>query len=82
MELYIVFTDTEIVLTKQQYESWRELQNDFFNYESALGPWQQNTVIEYLNSHYPNLIPSAELQVKALIASGHFEVPLNIERSE
>jgi len=82
MELYIVFTDSEIVLTKQQYESWRELQNDFFNYKSSLGPWQENLVIDYLNSHYPDLSPSAQLQVTALITSGHFEVPLKMSQND
>ena len=74
--MHIVITDNEIILSKQDYQSFREIQNDFFNFVTSLGPWTPEVVIDYLETEYPNITPSPEEQVNALIKSGHFEVSL------
>jgi glutathione S-transferase len=35
---------------------------------TSLGPWEENTVIEYLADGYPELSPHPQEQVNALIA--------------
>ena len=74
--MHIVITDKEIILSKQDYRSFREIQKDFFNFVTSLGPWTPEVVIDYLESEYPDISPSPEEQVNALIKSGHFEVRL------
>ncbi|WP_185969203.1 hypothetical protein [Aliiglaciecola sp. M165] len=81
MKLFIVYTKDEMILSKQEYESWREVQNDFCDYQTSLGPWEENEVIDYLEFDYPDLYPSASVQVNNLKASGHFEIVLSFKNS-
>lgn len=74
--MHIVITEKEVILTKQNYQSLREIQNDFYDFVTSLGSWSSEEVIDYLEIEYPNLSPSARVQVNDLIMSGHFEVQL------
>jgi len=74
--VHIVITEKEVILTKQDYQSFREIQNDFFDFVTSLGPWSPEEIIEYLDIEYPNIAPSAKEQVEELIKSGHSEVNL------
>ena len=76
MYFHIVFTDSEIILTKIEYESWRELQNDFCDYKTSLGPWSEEEITNYLQDQYPNIKPCAAEQVTKLKESGHNEIVL------
>ena len=77
MNFHIVFTVSEVILSKLEYESWRELQNDFHDYKASLGPWSEEEVIDYLMNEYPNIKPSALQQVTKLKESGHNEIVLS-----
>jgi hypothetical protein len=74
---YIVYTDSEVVLTKVEYESWRELQNDFCDYKASLGPWAEGQIVEFLGDEYPKIEPSAFEQVSRLKECGHNEIVLS-----
>jgi hypothetical protein len=60
-----------MLLSKHPYQSWREIQNQYPDYMTSLGPWEENTVIEYLADGYPELSPHPQEQVNALIADTH-----------
>ncbi|KTF17026.1 hypothetical protein [Pseudoalteromonas sp. H105] len=74
--MHIVITEKEVILTKHDYQSFREIQNDFFDYVTSLGPWSFEEIVDYLEIEYPNIAPSAKEQVEGLINSGQFEVTL------
>ena len=74
--MHIVITEKEVVLTKQNYQSFREIQNDFFDYVTSLGPWSSEEIVNYLEIEYPNILPTVKEQVDALVKSKHFEVAL------
>jgi hypothetical protein len=57
-----------MLLSKHPYQSWREIQNQYPEYMTSLGPWEEKTVIEYLADEYPELSPHPQEQVNALIA--------------
>lgn len=57
-----------MLLSKHPYQSWKEIQNQYPEYMTSLGPWEENTVIEYLADEYPELSPHPQEQVNALIA--------------
>ena len=80
MLIHIIFTETEITLSKLEYESFREIQNDFCDYKASLGPWTETEVIDYLNFEYPDLTPKACVQVQKLKSSGHNEIALSTNR--
>lgn len=63
MQLHIVYTETNMLLSKHPYTSWREIQDEYESYKASLGPWEHDEVIEYLADEYPNLSPSAQEQV-------------------
>ncbi|MDR7307944.1 DUF6966 domain-containing protein [Rhodoferax saidenbachensis] len=66
--LHIVYTESEMLLSKKAYASWREIQDEYQEFKSSLGPWPADEVIEYLESDYPKLEPSASVQVSTFIA--------------
>jgi isopentenyldiphosphate isomerase len=72
MKLHIIYTDNEMLLSKKSYASWREMQNEFDDYKTSLGPWAEDEVVRYLAEEYSTLQPSAKAQVDALIHGGSY----------
>lgn len=52
-----------MLLSKHPYQSWGEIQNQYPDYMTSLGPWEEDTVIEYLADEYPELSPHPQEQV-------------------
>lgn len=69
MELHLVFTESNIVLDKKQYEDWRKIQDAYPDYKASLGPWSLDEVIDFLDHEYNNLLPIASIQVNELANS-------------
>ena len=67
MQITIIYTKQEMLLTKKAYVGWREVQAEYLGYKSSLGPWEIEEVVDYLEFDYANLEPSASVQVNALI---------------
>jgi hypothetical protein len=65
MRLHIIYTESEIVLSKKDYASRQEVQRDFPDYKAFLGPWLDAAVIDYLDAEYFDIFPSAHAQVSA-----------------
>jgi len=63
MELHIIYTDSNVVLSKKKYGEWIQIQEEFPDYKASLGPWSLDEVIDYLDDEYDNLLPSASIQV-------------------
>jgi len=68
MELHIIYTETDMFLSKARFELWRDIQDQHSDYKTSLGPWAPDAVIDYLAFDYPDLAPSAAKQVEALLA--------------
>lgn len=68
MELHIIYTESDVLLSKARYDSWREIQEQYAGYKASLGPWTPDAVIDYLAADYPDLAPSAAAQVTALLS--------------
>lgn len=67
MELHIIYTETKMLLSKKLYGSWQEIQAEFSDYKTSLGPWPADAVIDYLHTDYPGLDPSPAVQVAELL---------------
>ena len=67
VQIQIIYIQTDMLLSKHPYPSWREIQNQYPDYVTSLGPWDEDTVIEYLANEYPDLSPHPKKQVVALI---------------
>ncbi len=69
MELHLIYTDSNVVLSKKKYADWVQIQEDFPDYKTSLGPWNLDEMIDFLNGEYDNLLPSASAQVNDLSSS-------------
>jgi hypothetical protein len=68
MQLHIIYTETDMLLSKAHFDSWHEIQDHYADYKASLGPWSPEAVIDYLELDYPDLAPSAATQVASLLA--------------
>lgn len=74
--LHLIYTKHQMLLSKQLWSSWHEIQDAHEGYMASLGPWSEEGTIDYLRDEYPKLQPSAETQVRALIAGSAETVEL------
>ncbi|MEJ2591356.1 MAG: hypothetical protein P8178_08145 [Candidatus Thiodiazotropha sp.] len=81
MIISIVYLEHGMVITKKEYQSWREIQDEFGDYKTSLGPWDTKEVTDYLSDEYPDLSPSAEVQVMKLIENGNESLKLTFNDS-
>ncbi len=82
MKLCIIYTEDNIRLSKKRYGSWREIQDEYADYKTSLGPWEDEEVIEFLVDEYPSLEPSAQKQVSALVTGPEQERVLTFRRQQ
>jgi hypothetical protein len=69
--LHIIYTESEMLLSKKQYESWREIQDEYPDYKASLGPWDVEETEDYLKCEYPKIYPSASEQLRSFIESAN-----------
>ncbi|AFY74880.1 hypothetical protein Syn7502_02956 [Synechococcus sp. PCC 7502] len=69
MDIHIIFTDTDVIISKKYYASWHEIQAEYVNYKTSLGAWSTREVIDFLQSEYQDLEPSTVIQVEAFMRS-------------
>lgn len=67
MELHIIYTENQIILSKEYFGLWRDIQEQYAAYTASLGPWDHEAVIEYLENDYSEFAPAAAAQVASLL---------------
>ena len=68
--LHIVFLRSgRLLLTKKQYASWRDIQDEYDDYMTSLGPWDVDSVLDFLRTEYPTKPPFTDEQVRKFIES-------------
>lgn len=68
MQLFIIYTEHDVLLSKRGYASWQEIQDAHADYKASLGPWPADDVAQYLADEHATLSPSAQAQVSAFLA--------------
>ena len=63
MKLSIIYTENEVIISKKEYINWQEIQNEFDDFTTSLGPWGFEEVVDYLSNEYDSLNPNAIDQV-------------------
>lgn len=69
MQLHIIYTETDMLLSKRPYGSWKEIQDEYVDYKASLGPWCVEEVVEFLYYEYLDISPTAFEQVSSFLAS-------------
>ena len=76
--LHLIYTHSEMFVSKRPWSSWREIQDACAGYMSSLGPWSEEETIDCLRDEYPNLWPNAEGQIGALMSGAVQTVALTV----
>ena len=66
--LHLIYTRSEMFVSKRPWSSWQEIQDAYEGYMSSVGPWSEEATIDYLQDEYPKLWPDAEGQIGALMS--------------
>jgi hypothetical protein len=80
MQLYIIYTETAMLLSKRNYASWLDIQDEYRSYKASLGPWEQDEVAEYLSAEYSALSPPAKEQIATLLSASSETIELTFRR--
>ena len=49
-----------MLLSRKLYRDWREIQDEFEDYQTSLGPWSISEVLEFLQWDYPALMTEGQ----------------------
>ena len=67
--LHIIYLESRMLLSKKRYSGWRQIQDEFSDYKTSLGPWPVTEVLDFLRTEYPKRCPFSEEQVRRFLAS-------------
>lgn len=71
MNLYVIYTRSNLVLlSRRQYASWQQIQEEIDDYMASVGPWSAEETIEYLREEHPGLSPDSSEQVHSFLSGG------------
>ncbi|WP_146014380.1 hypothetical protein [Paraburkholderia rhynchosiae] len=77
MNLYLIYTRSNLILlSRREYESWQQIQEDIDDYMTSLGPWSAEETVEYLREEHPDLSPDAAEQMRSFLSKGESTVSL------
>ena len=81
IQITIIHLEDGMLISKKNYESWRQIQDDYETYKASLGPWEVEDAIEYLSNEYANMSPSTGVQVEALLQGNQKAMNLTFKRT-
>lgn len=71
MNLYVIYTRSNLVLlSRREYASWQQIQEEIDDYMASLGPWSAEETIEHLREEHPGLSPGPAEQVHSFLSGG------------
>jgi hypothetical protein len=65
--IHIIYTETEVLLSRQSFASWRDIQNAYASYMTSIGPRTIDELVDYLEQEHSHLLPSAKAQVESFL---------------
>jgi hypothetical protein len=57
------------LLSKREYDGWREIQAAYEDYQASLGPWSPEEMLDFLGSEYRNIHPGTSQQIARFVTS-------------
>jgi hypothetical protein len=58
-----------MLLTKKLYASWRDIQDEYEDYMTSLGPWDADSVLDFLRFENPDDPHFTETRVRRFLES-------------
>lgn len=69
-QIHIIYLKERMVLSKKRYSGWREIQDDYDDYTTSLGPWTAQEVIDFFRDDFPKSpLPFSEARIRAFMDS-------------
>jgi hypothetical protein len=53
MTIYVIFTETDALVSKKSYASWREIHGEYEDDQASLGPWSADGATGKTRMHEP-----------------------------
>ena len=82
--LHIVHLESRMLLTRRQYDDWRQIQSEFPDYKASLGPWPADEVADFFrldwgedDTHWP----FSREQIAAYLESDQETIARNVTSS-
>lgn len=67
--LHIIYLESRMLLSKKRYSDWREIQDEFADFKTSLGPWTVAEVLDFLCTEYPTSRSFSDEQVRRFLHS-------------
>jgi hypothetical protein len=68
--LYYIICDKKIILSKKSYQSWQDIQAEYSDYKTSLGPWTKEELLDYFRNDYKEEeFPFSEQEIDSLTDS-------------
>ncbi|MDF8362569.1 hypothetical protein [Achromobacter anxifer] len=69
MNLHVIYSGSNMMLlSRREYVSWQQIQDEIADYMTSVGPWPVDEIIEFLRDEYPDLSPDAAEQVNSFLS--------------
>jgi hypothetical protein len=51
-EAHIVYCDSQMLLDRNKYDSWRNVQDAYEDYKASFGPWSEAEIVAFLEDDW------------------------------
>ena len=65
----LIYTRHAVLISTRSYQTWREIQDEWFDHKASLGPWSIDELFDFLDSEYSSHT-FVRSEVESFIASG------------
>lgn len=69
MQIWLIYTPERLLISKKSYADWREIQAEYEDFMTSLGPWSAELLLEFLESEYPQTGAGFQGQIAQLLHS-------------
>jgi hypothetical protein len=75
VHLRVIYTRSNLILlSRREYASRQQIQEDIEDYMTSLGPWSAEETVEYLRQEHPDISPDAAEKMRSFLSKGESTV--------
>ena len=78
----IFLKSAKILLSSKEYSNWRQIQDEFENYQASIGFSELEEIVDYLKNDYKIKIDKAKSEVEKLNYSKSDTIEIEIPESD
>lgn len=67
--MHIIYLESQVLLSKKRFQGWREIQDQYADYKTSLGPWTIEETLDFLRTEYPTGSPFTKEQIERFLNS-------------